>query len=175
MMAPFPVAQLERIDAKADAWMAALKATIGACRNLRGEMGLSPADNKMPLLVIGDPAFVDAAAPLLKALAKVGDVRRFDDETSFAAATRSLPVAVAGELRLALHVEIDRAAEQARLGKEITRLRGQIAKAQAELGNEGFVARAPAAVIEERRQRLAEFTRALSRLEDQAARLAQST
>jgi valyl-tRNA synthetase len=137
-------------------------------------MGLSPAE-RVPLLAIGDAAFIDAAAPLLKALAKVNEVQRFDDEAAFGTATQTAPVAVQGEIRLALHVQIDVAAEQARLAKEIARLQGEIAKAEAKLGNESFVARAPAAVVATERERLAEFSRTLRRLEDQATRLAPST
>jgi valyl-tRNA synthetase len=174
MVAPYPVAQPHRIDARADGWMAQLKAVVGACRNLRSEMSLSPAD-KVPLLVVGDAAFIATAAPLLKALAKLSELQPFVDDAAFAAATQSLPVAVAGPLRLALKVEIDIAAEQARLTKEITRLKGEIVKAQGKLANDGFVARAPAAVVEQERQRLSDFTQALSRLEDQAARLVPST
>jgi valyl-tRNA synthetase len=174
MVAPYPVAQPERIDAKADAWVAQLKAVVGACRNLRAEMGLSPAD-KVPLLAIGDAAFIDAAAPLVKALAKVSEIQPFVDDDAFATATRNLPAAVVGPLRLALKVEVDVAAEQARLGKEIARLKGEIAKARAKLGNEAFVARAKPEVVAQEQQRLADFTQALSRLEDQAARLVPST
>jgi valyl-tRNA synthetase len=174
MVAPYPVSQPERIDAKADAWMAQLKAVVGACRNLRSEMGLSPAD-KAPLLAFGDETFIDAASPLLKALAKVSDVQRFADEAAFAAATSSLPVAVSGELRVALHVRIDVAAEAARLAKEIARLQGEIDKVQSQLGNESFVARAKPEVVAQAKQRLADFTQALRRLQDQAARLAPST
>ena len=128
----------------------------------------------MPLLAFGDEAFIDAAAPLLKALAKLGSVQRFADETAFAQATSSLPVAVSGELRVALHVQIDVAADAARLAKEIARLQGEIVKTEAKLGNESFVARAPAAVVDQEKLRLAEFTQALRRLQDQAARLAPS-
>ena len=172
--APYPIAQPERIDASADAWVAQLKAVVGACRNLRSEMALSPAD-RVPLLVFGEGGFFDAAAPLLKALAKVSEVRRYVDDAAFAQATLNAPVAVQGGARMALEVQIDVAAEQARLAKEIARLQGEVAKAQAKLGNEGFVARAPAAVVEQERQRLAEFSQTLRRLEDQAARLAPST
>jgi valyl-tRNA synthetase len=174
MVAPYPVSQPERIDAKADAWMAQLKAVVGACRNLRSEMGLSPAD-KVPLLVIGEAAFIDAAAPLLKALAKVNEVQRFSDDTAFSTATSSLPVAVVGDLRLALRVEIDVAAEQARLAKEIARLTAEIAKLETKLANQSFVARAPADVVAQDRARLADFSQALGRLRDQAARLGPST
>ena len=174
MVAPYPVSQPERIDAQADAWMAQAKAVVGACRNLRSEMGLSPAD-KAPLLVFGDEAFIDAATPLLKALAKVSEVQRFSDDAAFSTATASLPVAVVGDLRLALRVEIDVAAEQARLAKEIARLTAEIAKLETKLANQSFVARAPADVVAQDRARLADFSQALGRLRDQAARLGPST
>jgi valyl-tRNA synthetase len=173
MVAPYPIAQPERIDAGADAWIAQLKAVVGACRNLRSEMGLSPAE-RVPLLTHGDAAFVARGAPLLKALAKVSDVQQLDDEPAFAAATRAAPVAVHGELRVALHVRVDLAAERMRLGKEIERIRGEKAKAEAKLGNQSFVARAPAAVVAQERERLEDFSRTLCRLEDQVARLAQT-
>jgi valyl-tRNA synthetase len=81
---------------------------------------------------------------------------------------------VQGESRLALYVEIDVAAETERLGKEIARLNAEIAKAQGKLDNESFVARAPAAVVAQEQQRVAEFTAAVIRLRDQLARLAPS-
>ncbi len=168
--APWPVAQPGRIDPAADAWMARLKAVTGACRNLRSEMNLSPGQ-RVPLLAAGDAGFVAAATPVLQALARLSAVRHFDDDAAFGAATATAPVTVAGDLRLALHVEIDVAAERERLGKEIARLQAEIAKAEAKLGNASFVQRAPAAVVEQERQRAAEFGQALSRLQDQQRRL----
>jgi valyl-tRNA synthetase len=173
VLAAYPKAQLERIDAQADTWMDQLKAAVGACRNLRSEMSLSPSD-RVPLYMVGDAAFAAQAAPLLKALAKLSEVQVFSDDAAFAVATRSSPVAVQGALRLALHVEVDVAAEGARLAKEIARLQGEIAKAHAKLGNESFVARAPAAVVDQEKQRLADFTQAVARLQDQANRLCPS-
>ena len=171
--AAYPKAQLDRVDATADAWVNKLKAVVGACRTLRSEMSLSPAA-RVPLYVIGDAAFIEQASPLLKALAKVSEVQLFADDITFAQATRSAAVVVQGESRLALHVEVDVAAETERLGKEIARLRGEIVKAQAKLANESFVARAPAAVVEQEKQRVAEFSATVARLRDQAARLATS-
>ncbi|WP_164962062.1 valine--tRNA ligase [Rubrivivax sp. JA1026] len=171
--APYPVAQPEKIDAAADEWVARLKAVVGVVRNLRSEMNLSPAE-RVPLVAFGDAAFVEQAAPLLKALARLAEVRVPADEAAFAAATQTAPVALAGGLRLALHVEIDVEAELARLGKEITRLEGEITKARAKLANESFVARAPAAVVEQEKARLDGFTQALDRLQAQRARLAPS-
>ena len=168
--APYPVAQPERINQEADAWMAHLKALVGTCRTLRSEMSLSPA-TRVPLMTWGDAAFVTSATPVLKALAKVSEVQVFQDEVAFSAATRNAPVAVQGETRLALHVEIDVAAESERLSKEIARLQGEIAKAQTQLSNESFVARAPAAVVEQMKQRVADFSATCGRLTDQLRRL----
>src|SRR5262249_37622625 len=111
------VAQLERVDEAACAWVEKLKAVVGACRNLRTEMGLKDSD-RVPLFVHGDAAFVADALPALKALAKVNDIKRFEELADFSQATKLAPVAVQGDMHLALHVEIDVAAERERLGKE---------------------------------------------------------
>jgi valyl-tRNA synthetase len=169
--AAYPQAQLEKVDPKADAWIAQLKAVAGEVRRLRSEMELQPG-KPVPLLTLGDAAFVESAAPVLQALARLSEVRVLSDESAFADATATAPVAVVGALRLALHVQVDPVAEGARLDKEITRLQGEIGKAEAKLGNESFVARAPAAVVDEMRSRLAEFRQALSRLQAQRSRLA---
>ncbi len=136
-------------------------------------MNLSPAQ-RVPLLVHGEAAFVAEAAPLLKALARLSEVEQIADEAAFAARTQAAPVAVQGDARIALHVEIDLAAERERLAKEIARLEAEVAKAHAKLGNASFVERAPAAVVDQEKARLAGFTTTLSRLRDQAARLAPS-
>ena len=136
-------------------------------------MNLSPAQ-RVPLLAHGDAAFVAEAAALLRALAKLSEVRAIEDEAAFGEATRTAPVAVQGATRLALQVSVDVAAERTRLAREIDRLEAERAKAEAKLGNQGFVVRAPAAVVEQERERLAGFTTALDRLRDQARRLAQA-
>ncbi len=168
--ASYPIAQLERVDEAACAWVAQLKAVVGACRNLRSEMSLSPAE-RMPLLTHGDAAFVTAAAPLLKALAKVSEVQVIADEAAFTQATKMSPVAVQGGIRLALHVEIDVAAEAERLTKEITRLEGEIVKANNQLGNENFVSRAKPEVVEQMRTRLAGFVETVARMKAQREQL----
>ncbi|HWH80905.1 MAG TPA: valine--tRNA ligase, partial [Burkholderiaceae bacterium] len=173
LTAAYPKAQLERVDAESDAWIAKLKSVVGTCRALRSEMGLQPAA-RVPLYAIGDDAFVAQAEPLLKALARVSEVKRFDADDAFAQATRSAAVAVAGATRVALHVEVDLAAERERLSKEIARLEAEIGKAGAKLSNASFVARAPAAVVAQENQRVADFTATVARLKDQLARLAPS-
>ena len=70
-----------------------------------------------------------------------------------------------------LKVEIDIAAERERLIKEIEKLEKQISIAQGKLSNEGFVARAPAAVVDQEKQRVADFSATLEQLKPQLARL----
>ena len=168
--AAYPVAQPERIDAQAVAWVEQLKSVVGTCRSLRGEMGLSPSD-RVPLLAGGDLSFLREAAPALKVLAKLQSVELIEDEAAFNAQSAMSPVLVHGAARLALKVEIDVEAERARIAKEIARLEGEVSKATAKLGNESFVARAPAAVVAQERQRIADFSATVVRLKDQAARL----
>ncbi len=169
-LAAYPVSQPERIDEAAEAHVARLKKLVDACRTLRGEMGVSPAQ-RLPLYAVGDAAFLRGAAPVLQSLAKLAEVRVFDDEAAWAQAAGAAPVAVVGDARLCLFMAIDVAAEKVRLGKEAARLQGEIAKAQGKLGNEGFVARAPAAVIEQEKQRLADFGATLEKVKAQLARL----
>ena len=172
-IAAYPQAQPERIDQAAIAHVAKLKTLVDACRNLRGEMQVSPA-TRLPLFVMAsatESAFMKNAAPVLQALAKLSEVRVFEDETAWTAAAQAAPVAVVGEARICLFMEIDVAAEKLRLGKELARLEGEIVKANGKLGNESFVARAPAAVIEQERKRLADFEATLAKVKDQLARL----
>ena len=173
-IAAYPQAQPERIDEAAVAQIGKLKALVDACRNLRGEMSVSPA-TRLPLYVIAgqtnEAAFLQQSAPLLQALAKLSEVRVFEDEAAWSAAAQVAPVAVVGGVRICLHMEIDVAAEKIRLGKEATRLQGEIAKALAKLGNEAFVAKAPPAVIAQERKRVADFEATLVKLSDQLSRL----
>ena len=81
------------------------------------------------------------------------------------------PVQVVGDTRLMLKVEIDVATECARLDKEIARLDGEIGKARGKLANESFVARAPAAVVDQEKQRLGTFEETLGQVKAQRARL----
>jgi valyl-tRNA synthetase len=169
-IARYPEAQPQKIDEVSIAHVVKLKTLVDACRNLRGEMNVSPA-TRLPLYVVGDAAFMRDAGPVLQALAKLNEVKVFDDEASWAAAAQAAPVAVVGEARLCLHMEIDVTAEKARLGKEAARLQGEIAKASGKLSNEAFVAKAPPAVIELERKRVADFAATLAKVQDQLSRL----
>ncbi|MBM3392214.1 MAG: valine--tRNA ligase [Betaproteobacteria bacterium] len=166
MLQPYPVADLTRLDEKAEAEVQTLKELINACRSLRGEMNLSPAQ-KVPLLAAGDPARVAAFAPYLAALARLSEVTTTGAELPAGDA----PVQIVGDFRLMLQIEIDRNAERDRLTKELVRVEAEIAKCKAKLANPSFVDRAPAAVVEQERKRLADFVALAERLRDQLGRL----
>ena len=170
-IAAYPVSQPERIDEAAEAEVAKLKSLVDACRTLRGELNVSPA-TRLPMYVVGDADFMSRYAAVLQGLAKLAEVKVFDDEASWATAAQAAPVAVVGEARLCLFMEIDVAAEKARLTKEAARLEGEIAKANGKLSNEAFVAKAPPAVIEQEKKRVADFGATLAKVREQLARLA---
>jgi len=165
VLAPYPQSKPERIDVAAEAEVAVLKEIVGACRNLRGEMNISPAQ-RIPLLATGDKARLEALSPYIKTLAKLSDVSVVGTLPAADA-----PVAVVGDCRLMLRIEIDKVAERERLQKEITRLEGEIAKARGKLANASFVERAPAQVVAQEKERLAAFALTLENLKPQLAKL----
>lgn len=165
MLETYPKAQPDKLDEASEAWVAQLKQAVDACRSLRGEMGISPAA-RVPLFAAGDAEALAAYAPYLKALAKLEDVAIVAELPEADA-----PVMLVNDFKLMLKVEIDVAAEKERLGKEIARLEGEINKANAKLNNESFVARAPAAVVEQEKARVADFSASLDKLLSQLAKL----
>ncbi len=142
-----------------------LKELVNACRTLRGEMNLSPAQ-RVPAVIEGDTARIDTLAPYIGALARLSGVNAVATLTEADA-----PIALVGDMRVMLVVEIDKAAERARLDKEIARIEGEIAKAQAKLANPSFVERAPPAVVAQEKARLADFGTMLDKLRAQRVRL----
>ena len=169
-IAAYPVSQPDRIDEAAEAHVAKLKTLVDACRNLRGEMNVSPS-TRMPMYVLGDTAFMHSVAPVLQSLAKLSEVKVFETEAEWIAAAQAAPVAVVGDARLCLFIEVDAAAEKIRLSKEAARLEGEITKANAKLGNEAFVSKAPPAVLDETKKRVADFGATLDKIRQQLQRM----
>ncbi len=165
MLEAYPKAQPSKIDEAAESWVVLLKQAVDACRSLRGEMNISPAA-RVPLIAAGDVSKLALYAPYLKALAKLEDVAIVAELPEADA-----PVMLVDNFKLMLKVEIDVAAEKERLGKEIARLEGEISKANGKLNNESFVARAPTAVVEQEKARVAEFSANVEKLQSQLAKL----
>ncbi|BDT57606.1 valine--tRNA ligase [Massilia varians] len=169
MLQPYPLADTSFVSEEAEAWMEQLKALIDATRNLRGEMSLSPSV-RVPLIVepgnAAERERLAVFAPYIQALGKLAEVQIVDTLPESPAA-----VSIVGTTKLMLKVEIDVAAERERLSKEIARLQGEIAKASAKLYNESFVARAPAAVVEQEKERVANFSATLAKMQEQLAKL----
>ena len=142
-----------------------LKQLTNACRTLRSEMNLGP-QQKVPLLAQGDRAALAALAPYLVPLARLSEVTIVDELPQADA-----PVSIIDDFRLMLKIDVAAAAERARLGKEMERLAGVIAKTEGKLANANFVERAPAAVVEQERQRLVQYETTVAKVRAQLERL----
>jgi len=165
MLQPYPEPDAARIDEAAEQHVALLKQLTNACRTLRSEMNLGP-QQKVPLLAQGDRATLAALAPYLVPLARLSEVAIVDELPQADA-----PVSIVDDFRLMLKIEVDAAAERARLGKEMERLAGEIAKTAGKLANANFVERAPAAVVEQERQRLVQYETTVAKVRAQLERL----
>ncbi|TLX56683.1 valine--tRNA ligase [Stutzerimonas nosocomialis] len=173
MLQPWPVADDSRIDAAAEADIGWVKTFMLGLRQIRGEMNISMAKRIDVLLANAsaeDQRRLTENEPLLKKLAKLESVRALaaGEEAPMAA------TALVGEMEVLVPMAglIDKDAELARLDKEIGRLDGEVKRVGGKLGNQGFVAKAPADVIEKERAKLAEAELALGKLREQRERMA---
>ncbi|HLX82067.1 MAG TPA: valine--tRNA ligase [Burkholderiales bacterium] len=165
MLAPYPNSQPEKIDEAVEKEISEVKVSILAKRNLKSEMKLPP--NKKTPLYTSEP--VSAAMMSANAALVAMDIKIVKDEEL---PKFESPIGLAGNHRFTFKVELDPAAEQERLKKEIARLEGEIVKAHAKLGNASFVDRAPPKVVEQERARLAGFEATLAKLRPQLDKLA---
>jgi valyl-tRNA synthetase len=165
MVQPFPSSDQGKIHSGSLAYMDELKSLTNAVRALRSEMKISPGE-KLPLIVLGDETRLASLMPYVAGLARLSDTI-FNPPNVPA----GLPVQVVGETRLILKIEIDLTAEKARLAKELDKLQGEVAKAQAKLANSAFVDKAPPQVVEQERLRLSEYSSKARKLSEQLANL----
>ncbi len=169
MIAPYPQASGHNTDSAAQAQLGALQRLIDAARNMRSERGLPPS-SRVPMVIAPATGQIAAFAPYLKALARLESVQAVADLAVHAQAGTA-PVAVVDDYRFLLQIAVDVHAERERLAKEMARLQGEIDKAQTRLATESFVARAPAAIVAQERERLAQFLGTLQKVREEAARL----
>ncbi|MER2511660.1 MAG: valine--tRNA ligase [Nitrosomonas ureae] len=166
MCQPYPIADTTKINQQSIEDILLLKEITNACRNLRGEMKLSPA-LKVPLLAVGDSQMLTKYSPYLLSLAKLSNI----EIQSGGLPAADAPVAIVRDFKLMLRIEINVEAERERLSKEITRIQIEIAKAQTKLSNPSFVKQAPATVVAQEKERLATFNKKLDHLTIQLKKL----
>ncbi|KTT29362.1 valine--tRNA ligase [Pseudomonas rhizoryzae] len=173
MLQPWPVANEARIDAAAEGDIEWVKALMLGVRQIRGEMKISMA-KRIDIIVANasaeDQRRLADFEPLLNKLAKLESVRVLTagEEAPMSATT------LVGEMEVLVPMAglIDKDAELARLDKEIGRLEGEVKRVGGKLANEGFVAKAPAEVLEKERAKLAEAEQALAKLVEQREKIA---
>jgi valyl-tRNA synthetase len=142
-------------------------ALVESCRSLRGQMNVSPAA-RVAALIAGDRsgAGLGALREYLQALAKLSEVK-FVSELP----PSDSPVQIVLDYKMMLDIKVDPTAERERIGKDIARHEGEIARLKPKLANAGFVDRAPAAVVAQERARLAGLESTLEKLRTQLERL----
>ena len=165
MLARFPEADREQIVQTTFEQMTVLQDLIGAVRNLRGEMGIQPN--------VKAPLFVESADDLTDYLKYLPMMTRLTEARQVAALPESedAPVAVCNGARLMLKVEIDKAAETARLSKEAEKLQKALDKLNAKLSKPGYTEKAPAHLVEKDKADLAELEDKMAKVQNQLAKL----
>ena len=164
MLAAYPKADPEKIVQAAFDQMAQLQDLIGAVRNLRGEMGIAP-NVKAPLFVEG--SVPEALLKYLPALTRLTEAKTVDRLPE----SEDAPSAVCNCARLMLKVEIDKAAETARLSKEAEKLQKALDKLNAKLSKPGYTEKAPAHLVEKDKADLAELEDKMAKVQTQLAKL----
>ncbi|WP_104492256.1 valine--tRNA ligase [Acinetobacter indicus] len=165
MLAQYPVADQALVNEQAEADMQWLQGLIGAVRNIRGEMGLGNA-RLLPVLLQNttdsEKAQIARIEPLFKALAKVESITFLSDAEQPPLSSSS----VVGHVSVFVPMKglIDPKAELGRLQKDLDKVQKQHDQIATKLANEGFVAKAPAAVVEGEKAKLAEFADQLAKI-----------
>ena len=172
MLEPYPEFEAGKVDAQAEADLDWVRGVIEGVRNIRGEMGISPA-KPIPLLFskgqAADQAKLNANSQFLIKLAKLESVTWLEagDEAPLSA------TALVGEMEVLVPMAglIDKDAELARLQKELAKLDGEMKRLNGKLGNAKFVDNAPEEVVVKERAKLAEAEAAANTLRQQVEKI----
>jgi len=170
MMAAYPQAEAAKQDESAEADVEWIKNVIVGIRNIRGEMDIAPSKALNVLMRNGseqDKSRLQSNMNFLQKLAKLESVTWLNegDEVPMSA------TALVGDMEVLVPMAglIDKDAELARLQKEIDKASKDLQRIQGKLGNESFVAKAPAAVVEKEQAKLADLTLTVAKLNEQKA------
>ena len=172
VVAPYPEFEPELVDEKAESQIAMVQEIIGKVRNIRSEMKVGPRQTVVVRVATSDAAIkqllLDAREYVFK-LATVSEVQIVAQLGEDKLAARAVAAGLTIEVPLA--DLIDANAEKSRLTKELDRVQGEIASLERQLSNTSFVERAPKNVVDEKRQRLADYQNQAAKLEDSIRRL----
>jgi valyl-tRNA synthetase len=163
----YPQADMNKRAPGAGTQIGYLKDLVDSCRSLRSQMNVSPA-SRVAAVIAGDASDIGLGAlpRYLEALAKLSEVKIASELPP-----SDSPVQIVDRYRIMLDIKVDPAAERERIGKDIARHEGEIARLKPKLANAGFVDRAPPAVVAQERARLAGLESTLEKLRTQLERL----
>jgi len=170
MIAAYPQAEDAKLDEAAEADVEWIKNVIVGIRNIRGEMDIAPSKALNILMRNGseqDQQRLQSNMNFLQKLAKLESVTWLNagDEVPMSA------TALVGDMEVLVPMAglIDKDAELARLQKEIDKASKDLQRIQGKLGNESFVAKAPVAVVDKEKAKLADLTLMVVKLNEQKA------
>ncbi|WP_351014695.1 valine--tRNA ligase [Shewanella sp. AC91-MNA-CIBAN-0169] len=173
MLASFPTYQADQVDATAMADLEWVKQVIVAVRNIRAELNIAPSKPLNALLrgvSYEDRIRLEANQTFFASLAKLETMTILSEgETAPMSSTQ-----LVGNMELLIPMAglIDVGAEMARIDKQLEKLAQEIARIEGKLSNQGFVAKAPAAVIDKERAKMTDLTRDIEKLNEQKVELA---
>ena len=173
MLAPYPTRDPSAEDAQAVGEIDWVKQCILGIRRIKGEMNIAPG-KPLPILVVDateqERRWLETARPYLDFLARTESITVLDDE----AQAPESAIALVGAMKILIPMAglIDKDAELKRLYKEIARLTDDVARTEAKLANPAFVDKAPAAVVDKERAKLADHAAAIANLKAQRDKIA---
>lgn len=160
MAQPYPTCNQNLMNQQSQLWMETFKAIVNACRNLRGQLNLSPA-KKVPLYIVDlkckNSEYLTEISSYLLILAKISEIRIFNSEEEFDAATTNMSVAIVLPFKIALFLDIDTAEEISRIKKELGYVEIEINKLTHKLSNIAFISKAPSHIVKKEKERLSEL------------------
>ncbi len=172
MRQPFPVSDHERLDPQAESDIEWIKAVITVIRNIRGEMRIPPGKALDVYLHNGkdiDRERLAANHNFMCRLAKLERITWMNAEDTAPASATGL----VGDMEILVPMAglIDKDAEIERLGKEIDKLRKEVARGESKLRNPNFVDKAPDEVVAKEREKLDDHRSQQARLEEQMEKI----
>ena len=172
MLQPYPVADETKIDTHAIAETNWVMNFILGVRRIRGEMNIAPGKPLPVLLQNGsatDQNYLTNNTIYLQKLGRLESITWLNSDD----ATPESAIALVGEMKILIPMAglIDKAAELARLEKEIQKIKNDLPRVEGKLSNPTFIDKAPADVIEKEKTKLADLRSTLSNLEQQQARI----